>query len=80
MKKWKQIYELFKQSNLLDEMDRKFIEISEKMLATNKPHCRKIVYSELWLSNWIKTTKYRIFMEQCLNTMIGSNADFVIVR
>ena len=59
MKKWKEIYELFKQSNLLDEMDFAFIKISEKMLATKRPICKKIVYSELWLSNWIKTTLFR---------------------
>lgn len=73
MKKWKQIYELFKQSDLLDEMDLKFIEITEKMLATKKPICKKIVYSEWWLSDWIKTTKYRIFMQQCINNIAQSN-------
>lgn len=73
MKKWKEIYELFKQSDLLDEMDLQFIKITEKMLATKKPICKKIVYSELWMSNWIKTTKYKIFMHQCINTISKSN-------
>ena len=75
MKKWKQIYELFKQSNLLDEMDLKFIKISEDMLATNKTICKKIVYSELWLSNWIQTTKYRIFIQQIMNNSSTLNIE-----
>lgn len=73
MKKWKQIYELFKQSDLLDEMDLKFIKISEKMLATKKPICKKIVYSELWLSSWINTTRHRIFIQQSINNISKSS-------
>ena len=65
MKKWKKIYELFKKSELLDDMDFKFIKISEDMLATKKPICKKIVYSETWLSNWIRTTKFRLFIQKC---------------
>lgn len=71
MKKWKEIYELFKKSNLLDEMDYRFIEISEKMLLTKKPIARKIVYSESWLSNWIKTTKARLFVEKLIDNKIN---------
>ena len=78
MKKWKKIYELFKQSNLLDEMDLKFIALSEKMLATNKPICREIVYSKLWLENWINTTRYKIFMTRCLSTIQQSNIEIII--
>lgn len=66
MENWKQIYELFKKSDLLNEMDFQFIKITEKMLASKKPICKKIVYSELWMSNWIKTTKCRIFIQQKL--------------
>ncbi|MEK6829733.1 MAG: hypothetical protein AABY15_06455 [Nanoarchaeota archaeon] len=75
MKKWKKIYELFKQSNLLDEMDLQFIKISEDMLATKKPICKKIVYSELWLSSWIQTTRYKLFMQQCVNNIRHSNVE-----
>lgn len=67
MKKWKEIYELFKQSPLLDDMDREFIAISEKMLATNKPICRKIVYSQLWCESWMQTTKARLFYQKYAN-------------
>jgi hypothetical protein len=75
MKKWKRIYELFKQSNLLDSEDLEFIKISEEMLATNNPICEKIVYSELWLSNWIKTTNHRIFAQQFMNTVSAVNIE-----
>ena len=71
MKKWKEIYELFKKSNLLDKMDYQFIEISENMLATKKPICKKIVYSESWLSSWIQTTKYKLFVEKVIDSKIN---------
>lgn len=80
MKKWKKIYEAFKQSSLLDEQDLRFIEISEKMLNTNKLICKKIVYSELWLSNWIKTTQYKLFMQRCINTINQSNIEIVLIK
>lgn len=73
MKKWKRVYELFKKSNFLDEMDLRFIKISEDMLATKKPICKNIVYSELWLSSWINTTRYRVFMQHCINNISQSN-------
>ncbi len=75
MKKWKRIYDSFKLSSILDEQDLIFIELSEKMLKSNKLICKKIVYSELWLSNWIKTTQYRVFVQQCIGTLKNSNVE-----
>lgn len=56
-------------------MDLQFIEISEKMLATKKTICKKTVYSELWLSNWIKTSKYKAIVQKCINTIRKSNVE-----
>lgn len=77
MKKWKKIYEIYKQSNLLDDMDLKFIEISEKILATNKPFAKKLVYSKLWLESWIQSTQHRLFLEQCIKTISKSNIEII---
>ena len=56
-------------------MDLKFIEVTERMLATKKPICRKIVYSQLWLESWLKTTKYRIFMEGVVKGLSNTNIE-----
>lgn len=69
MKKYKQIYEIFKKSDKLSEMDKKFIEISEKLLSQS-PKNSKIVYSEPWLYSWIKTSMSLMFVKDVIDRII----------
>lgn len=50
MKKWKDIYYLFKE--LHGNNNAVFIDLSEKLIKNKK---QKIVFSKLWLSNYIKS-------------------------
>jgi hypothetical protein len=71
---WKAIYEAFKEHSRLDEYDKKMIEMSDKMLALNKPHINDLVYSKLWLQSWINTFNYRLFIEDLLSNKSKFNA------
>ncbi len=75
MKKWKKIYELFKQHPRLDDMSRKHIEICEKLLSLKQPHVDKMVYSKLWQESWIQTEHYRIFIENLSYGHANSNIE-----
>jgi len=65
-------YELFKESELLDDQDKKFIEQTETILKPNKKilaETYEFIYNKNWINNWIKTSNIKKVIERHINEM-----------
>lgn len=66
----KKIYELFKQSELLDDTDKEFIRQTETIIKSydDKPErlseCYSFIYNEKWINNWIRTSNFKKSIEK----------------
>lgn len=67
MENWEKAYEFFKQKDDLTELDKRFIAVTEKMLSFNIPYCTNLVYSELWMKEFVQSTMLVNYLRRIIN-------------